>query len=157
MSQPIADILTKKRSSQLVAPKKWLGGRIVAYALFTLAGAAITSTVFLARGEGFSRKQPAPPATASRPAPSSYYDLLAMPPAELEKVDLAVVNLLCAKGLPGTENLDIPAILARLDEWAAKVKAETQRHLYRVTDPRYADHYAHSEARLRAEFLVQSL
>jgi len=56
-----------------------------------------------------------------------------------------------------TENLDIPAVLARLDEWAAKVKAETQRHLYRVTDPRYADHYAHSEARLRAEFLVQSL
>jgi hypothetical protein len=33
----------------------------------------------------------------------------------------------------------------------------TNRHLYRVTDPRYADHYHHSEAYLRAEFLVQVL
>src|SRR5690606_17194252 len=58
---------------------------------------------------------------------------------------------------PGAENLNIPAVLAKLDEWAAKVKFETERHLYRVTDPRYAEHYKHSEARLRAEFIVQCL
>lgn len=154
----MANKSVKTRNPQSTVPKKRLGGHMAVYALFSLAGAAATSAMFLARGEGFSRKQDAlSPVSMVRSSPSSYYDLLAMHPAELEKVDLAVVNLLCAKGLPGTENLDIPAVLARLDEWAAKVKAETQRHLYRVTDPRYADHYAHSEARLRAEFLVQSL
>lgn len=80
-----------------------------------------------------------------------------MLPAELADVDFALVNLLCAKGLPGSEDMDIPAILKKLDEWAAKVKFETERHLYRVNDPRYAEHYNHSEARLRAEFIVQVL
>ncbi|HPD31096.1 MAG TPA: transglutaminase family protein [Phycisphaerae bacterium] len=93
----------------------------------------------------------------SQSIPASHYDLLAMTPEQLAKIDVALVNLLCAKGLPGAENLDIPAILAKLDEWAAKVKFETLRHLYRVTDPRYAEHYNHSEARLRAEFIVQCL
>jgi hypothetical protein len=80
-----------------------------------------------------------------------------MSPDELANVDVALMNLLCARGLPGAENLDIPTILKQLDEWAAKVKFETERHLYRVTDPRHAEHYAHSEARLRAEFIVQCL
>jgi hypothetical protein len=95
-----------------------------------------------------------PPAKS---APTSYYDLLAMSPDELAGVDIALGNLLCAKGLPGAENLDIPAVLKQLDAWAAKVKFDTERHLYRVTDPRYAEHYGHSEARLRAEFIVQTL
>ncbi len=80
-----------------------------------------------------------------------------MAPDQLADVDVALMNLLCAKGLPGAENLDIPSVLETLDEWAAKVKFETERHLYRVNDPRYADHYNHSEARLRAEFIVQVL
>jgi hypothetical protein len=100
---------------------------------------------------------PASPAVAARPTPAGYYDLLAMSPDELSKVDIALINLLCAKGLPGAESMDIPAILKQLDEWAAKVKFETERHLYRVKDPRYAEHYANSEARLRAEFIVQCL
>ena len=80
-----------------------------------------------------------------------------MSPDELAKVDLAVMNLLCAAGLPGAENLDIPAAQRKLDQWAAKLKPETERHLYRVKDPRYAEHYANSEARLRTEFIVQML
>jgi hypothetical protein len=80
-----------------------------------------------------------------------------MSPTELEKVDVATINLLCSKGLPGAENLDIPAALARLDEWAQKVRFETERHLYRINDPKFADHYAHSETRLRAEFIVHVL
>lgn len=89
--------------------------------------------------------------------PNSHYELLALTPEELGKVDLALMNLLCAKGLPGAENLDIGATVKKLDEWAAKVKFETERHLYRVGDPKYADHYNHSEARLRAEFIIQTL
>jgi len=83
--------------------------------------------------------------------------LLAMPPERLRDVNIAEMNLLCATGLRGAENLDIDACLAKVDEWTAKVKAETERHLYRVTDPRYAEHYHHSEKYLRAEFLLQVL
>lgn len=84
-------------------------------------------------------------------------ELLAMPAEQLANVDIAEMNLLCATGLPGAENLNIDHALATLDQWAARVKSETNRHLYRVTDPRYADHYRHSEALLRAEMLLQVL
>ena len=82
-------------------------------------------------------------------------DLLKMTPEQLADVDIAEMNLLCAVGLPGAEKLDIDQALATLDQWAKKVAFETDRHLYRVTDPRYADHYRHSEAYLRAEFLCR--
>ena len=59
--------------------------------------------------------------------------------------------------IQGREGLDIDRCLARLDEWAARVKAETDRHLYRVTDPAYAEHYRRSEAYFRASMLVQVL
>lgn len=126
-------------------------GYLTAFAIG--AGATIVASVAAAR----IRPAHQPAAATAQKLPTSHYDLLAMTPEQLAKVDVALMNLLCAKGLPGTENLDIPAVLAKLNEWAAKVKSETQRHLYRVTDPKHADHYAHSEARLRAEFIVQCL
>jgi hypothetical protein len=134
------------------------------YLAASIAGAAVTAAVFLAAERFKPAGRAAPPSVAAgqqppsaSALPNSYYDLLATSPDELGKADIALMNLLCAKGLPGAENLDIPAVLTKLDEWAAKVKSETQRHLYRVTDPKYAEHYAHSEARLRAEFIVQCL
>jgi tetratricopeptide (TPR) repeat protein len=84
-------------------------------------------------------------------------DLLAMTPDQLQEVDIAEMNLLCAIGLPGAEKIDIDRCLAKLDEWAAKVRFETNRHLYRVTDQRYADHYRQSESYFRAEMLLQVL
>jgi len=83
--------------------------------------------------------------------------LLAMTPEELAGVDIAEMNLLCATGLPGAEALDIAHCLATLDGWAERVKSETERHLYRVHDPEWADYYRHSEAYLRAELLLQVL
>jgi len=80
-----------------------------------------------------------------------------MPPGQLADVDIAEMNLLCATGLPGAEGLDIAHCLATLDTWPARVKSETERHLYRVRDPRWAEHYRHSETYLRAEFLLQVL
>ncbi len=130
------------------------GPHVVAFAL----GAALAVGAmlgFAALRSGGLKEGPEEPVSAD--VPGSHYDLLAMSPDELAKVDFALMNLLCAKGLPGAEDLNIPATLAKLDEWAAKVKFETERHLYRVTDPRYAEHYNHSEARLRAEFIVQVL
>jgi len=84
-------------------------------------------------------------------------DLLAMSPEQLADVDIAEMNLLCATGLPGAEDLDIDHCLATLNRWAERVRFETERHLYRAADPKWADHYRHSEAYLRAEFLLQTL
>ena len=44
-----------------------------------------------------------------------------------------------------------------LDQWAARVKFETERHLYRTHDPKWAKYYRNSEAYRRASFLLQVL
>ncbi|NOS70695.1 MAG: hypothetical protein HOP33_12285 [Verrucomicrobia bacterium] len=41
------------------------------------------------------------------------------------------MNLLCAEGLPGAERLDITDSLALIDQMAAQVRSETERHAYR--------------------------
>jgi hypothetical protein len=84
-------------------------------------------------------------------------ELLGMSADQLAYVDIAEMNLLCAVGLPGAEKLDIDHALVTLDQWAQRVKLETERHLYRAHDPKWADHYRHSEAYLRAELLLQVL
>ena len=84
-------------------------------------------------------------------------ELLKLTPEELEKVDIAEMNLLCSTGLPGAEDLNISKILMSLDAWAASARYQTNRHLYRVNDPKYAEHYKRSENVLRAEFMVQVL
>lgn len=89
--------------------------------------------------------------------PKTLNELLDLPAEKLAEVDIARMNLLCAAGLPGAEDLDVDRALAALDKWAEQVRIETDRHLYRVNDPRYADHYRHSEAYLRAELLLQTL
>jgi hypothetical protein len=83
--------------------------------------------------------------------------LLALSPEELADVDIAEMNLLCAKGLPGAENLNIRDALTTLDRWSERVRFETQRHFYRLTDARYAEYYRHSEAYMRASMLLQVL
>jgi len=84
-------------------------------------------------------------------------ELLCLPIEKLTDVDIAEMNLLCAVGLPGAEKLDVDHALATLDRWAARVALETDRHVYRVHDPKWAGGYRHSEAYLRATFLVQVL
>ena len=96
------------------------------------------------------------PAAGTRSIPT-LAELVMMTPEQLAKQDIAAMNLRCAEGLPGAEKLDIGKYLDQLDRWAAQVREVTQRHLYRVNDSRYADHYQHSEAVLRAEFLCQVL
>jgi hypothetical protein len=63
--------------------------------------------------------------------------LLAVAPAHSGEFDIALVNLLCAKGLPGAETVDIQGCLATLDRWTERVRSETERHLHRYrADPR---------------------
>jgi len=122
-----------------------------------VAGVALGVGVIVAAIHGPSNARQATAPLHNATIAASHYDLLSMSPNQFAGVDLALMNLRCATGLPGAEGLDIPTILQTLDDWAAKVRSETDRHLYRVTDPRYAEHYDYSEARLRAEFLVQVL
>ncbi len=130
------------------------GWPLVVAVLIMIAGA---SAIGFAVGVNSRQKVAGPPA-AHAPMPAaqarSLDALLKMTPEELAKVDIAEMNLLCAVGLPDAEGIDIDKCMATLDRWAERVKGETERHLYRLTDPRYkdhAEHYKHSEARFRAE------
>ena len=58
-------------------------------------------------------------------------ELLALPVGALEQVDIARMNLVCAQGLPGAEDLDMNGCLTTLDGMAARVRAETWRYHYR--------------------------
>lgn len=62
---------------------------------------------------------------------SSLTALVQMPVDGLKQLDLARMNLLCAEGLPGAEPLDITGSLAVIDQMAARVRTETERHTYR--------------------------
>jgi hypothetical protein len=87
----------------------------------------------------------------------SLYELVGFPVAKIAEADIAEMNLLCTQNLQGGYGIDIDRCLARLDEWAKRVQFETERHLYRVTDPRFAEHYRRSESYYRAEMLLQVL
>ena len=66
--------------------------------------------------------------------PTNLTQLLAIPPDQLQKVDVARIDLLCAEGLPSSTNLDIEQSLKTLDEWASEVKEETDRNYHRFTE-----------------------
>ena len=61
----------------------------------------------------------------------SLSNLLTLPTAELDQMDIALMNLLCAQQLPGAADINISNQLATLDQWAKRVQTETERHLYR--------------------------
>jgi hypothetical protein len=58
-------------------------------------------------------------------------ELTCMPGKQLERQDIALLNLRCAEGLPGSEDLNVDQCLATLDRWASRVRHETDRHLYK--------------------------
>lgn len=65
------------------------------------------------------------------------------------------MNLLCAQGLQGAANLDIDKCLATLDEWAEKVRRDTESRLpaFHANPAKYEN----SEAKFRAITLVLTL
>jgi len=145
----------RRKAQRHAAPAKasraWLWRAVGA---LSLGGGLIVAAVAFAA----AKPQSAPPASApaSQPTtPQSVADLLAMPPEALDKLDIALVNLLCAKGLPGAENLNIPAALKTLDEWAERVRRETAKYY-----PRFLSNPAennNSEADFRMLTLITVL
>ena len=70
------------------------------------------------------------PTESAKLPPKSLAELLKLTPSELERIDIGLMNLLCTERLPGSEKVEIPAALAELDRWAARVKSETERYLH---------------------------
>jgi hypothetical protein len=64
-------------------------------------------------------------------AVSDFASLIQRNSHDVEELDIATANLLCAQGLPGAEQLDLTSSLATIDRMAARVRSETERHLYR--------------------------
>ena len=73
-------------------------------------------------------------AAAPQSSPRLLKDLLALSPVKLDRVDIALMNLLCAQGLPGAEELNVDECLATLDQWARHVKSETERNFHQFRD-----------------------
>jgi hypothetical protein len=89
------------------------------------------------------------------PRPQHLKDLLALGPSDLDNLDIARVNLLCAEGLPGAEHLNIEQCLTALDDWARRVKSETDRHLYKFWQKPHD--YQNSEGYFRMLMLITVL
>ncbi len=82
-------------------------------------------------------------------------DLLKMSPEQLADVDIAEMNLLCATGLPGAEKLDVDKALARLDDYARRVRYWTEQSM--LDFRRNPDKFENSEAKFRVLLLISVL
>jgi hypothetical protein len=62
--------------------------------------------------------------------------LLTLPSDQISQHDLAEMNLICATGLPGSEDLDISQMLQTLNHWSEQASITTNRSLLRFrADP----------------------
>ena len=129
-----------------------------------LVAIALIASVVVWASLGFHQKT-----TALRPAvspksstttdvsqtPRTLAELLALKPEELERVDIGLMNLLCAEGLTGSESADVRNYFAHLDGIAQHVKAETERHLYRFRNN--PEEFNRSEGYFRLLFMAVTM
>ena len=78
-----------------------------------------------------------------------------MDESELADVDIGEMNLLCAAGLAGAEGLDVEADLAKLDEWAERVRYWTDESLWDFREN--PGKFENSEAKFRVLLLISVL
>ena len=91
--------------------------------------------------------------------PKTLQELLRLSPPELQRCDIALMNLLSATGLRGAEDLDVQKCLKTLDSWAEEVKWETQRHEYRFNEHKedFQDSYGRFRMMMLGTVLAQDL
>lgn len=87
--------------------------------------------------------------------PTDLDELLQMGPDELERVDIARMNLICANAFRNGGSAFLDSQLQKLDEWTAKVKAAERKYVpgYRRNPSRYDN----SPAKFRMVNLVLTL
>ena len=61
--------------------------------------------------------------------PQTLGDLLDLPEDKLERVDIARMNLLCATGLPNSDNIRLNDYLRTLDKWGEVAKKAEEQYL----------------------------
>lgn len=93
-----------------------------------------------------------PKASLSRRDGLSFGDILTLAHSESQSVDLAEANILCAEGLPGVGDLDVPKCVEKIDRWTELVRKQTLRRLSEYT--RSPQTYDNSEARFRLSVLA---
>ncbi len=146
-SRPIAENASAPRISGWFFPFSLgaivVGGAVFA-AMYKSAPEPISDTLFVT-----------PASKNSQQGLPSLGELALMPEKELAEQDIALMNLRCAEGLPGSENFDISACLKTLDQWAARVKHETTRHLYKYR--KSPGEFGNSEAFYRMMMLITVL
>ncbi|MBX9624543.1 MAG: transglutaminase-like domain-containing protein [Gemmataceae bacterium] len=81
--------------------------------------------------------------------------LVRLPDEELARVDIAAMDLACAAGLPGCDDLDVPAGLRRLDEWTGSCWRFTERVMPMFHAGRCD--YPDSEPRFRVQAMISHL
>lgn len=87
--------------------------------------------------------------------PETYSELIMLSDSDLAKVDIALMNLLCAQGLPSSKPLEIETTLRTLDQWA-RLAQESERRYF----PQYQQNpsrYDHSLAKFKAVNLALTL
>jgi len=132
----------KKNNDHSVEHKK--GRSFGGYFLAFLIGGIVTTGSFFIFGNLFKQERNDYPdslsfgpaktfaSTGVVPVPQkirSLNQLLDMTPEELEQIDIALMNLICAKGLNGCESLDINKCLSTIDKWTELIRADTQNRL----------------------------
>ncbi len=75
----------------------------------------------------FTAFAPALATSATLPPLASFADVLRLRFEDVPKYDIGLLNLLCAEGLPRTEEMNIPKFMATLDAWAKWVKVKTEK------------------------------
>ena len=87
--------------------------------------------------------------------PKTLSELLDLPEEKLARVNIARMNLLCATGLPNSENIKLDEYLQTLDRWAEVVKKAEEKYL--PTFYRNPAKYENSLSKFKAIMLVLSI
>jgi len=98
-------------------------------------------------------------AIRAKSEPRSLAELLSLSTSELETVDIARINLLCAEGLTGSQDLDVDGCITTLNTWARYVEGETKRnqHLFAEHPDRFRSSLAYYRMAMLATVLCQDL
>jgi len=100
--------------------------------VFAIAAIVLATTIAFAETNTFNSV--ALVSTNISITPTNLAQLLALSPEQLEKVDIARIDLLCAEGLQGSEDLNVEQCLKALDALAQHVKEETERNRHYFTE-----------------------
>jgi hypothetical protein len=143
--------------SAVSAPAKNQAGQFKKYAAFTLIGLCVLACGLYFKG---AKPQATHRATLNADSvssiiPSTLEELIALPEADLAKVGIARMNLLCTKDLPGRNSLSDDALLARMDQMTRAVQSETARNYRRFV--RIPAEYEGSEEYYKIGMLITTL